>query len=166
MNVNLIQSNSTQSFGMAFRVKGDGAKKLAETFVDAPNTEKYVMKNIIKPIQDLKTEVIFDGENAVVKTASGREIDVFPKEPVAMPNNAKDIQYVTGDGVYQVVYSRPKNIASIRTQDPTVKMLFNAKEIAKDIDAKMVEKAYTKTKNLSREEQIEQKAKQLQDLFG
>ena len=29
MNVNPVQNNNSQSFGMAFKLKGDGAKKLA-----------------------------------------------------------------------------------------------------------------------------------------
>ena len=62
MNITPVQNNS-QSFGMAFKLKGDGAKKLA-TFLEevAPSTSNHVMEDLIKPIHPLKTNVIYDGQ--------------------------------------------------------------------------------------------------------
>ncbi len=166
MRVNSIQNNN-QSFGMSFKVKEDGAKKLAEIFVDAPKTERYVMNNIIKPIQSSKSKVIFDGENAIVKSPDGSKVfDIYPKDAISMPNNHRDIQYITDKGIYHINYNRPKNLDTIKNQNPIIKMLFNAKEIAKDLEEKMLGKTTTKAKNLSQEEKIAQKAKHLQDLFG
>ena len=166
MRINSMQNNN-QSFGMSFKVKENGAKKLAEIFVDSPKTEKYVMNNIIKPIQSSKSEVIFDGENAIVKSPDGSKVfGIYPKDAIPMPNNRRDIQYITDRGIYHINYNRQKDLDKIKNQNPTIKMLFNAKEIAKDLEEKMFGKTTTKAKKLSQEEKTAQKTKHLQDLFG
>ena len=164
MNISPIQNNNSQSFGMAFRLKGDGAKKLA-TFLEETNsaTNKHVMEDLIKPIDALKTNVVFDGENVLVEGAS-----VSKNSPVVMPGTYdKDLQYVLDGGkVYHVIYNKPKKFIEVFESHPLMQKLFNAREIAKDMDVQAAKQAYDGQLVAQKQARIEAKAKELQDLYG
>lgn len=165
MNVSPVQNNTSQSFGMAFKLKGDGARKLA-TFLEETNsaTNKHVMEDLIAPINSLKTEVVYDGENVMID-----KLSVSERLPVAMPNtNNKDLQYVLdgGEYVYHVIYNNPQMFLDVAESHPLMQKLFNAREIAKDVDAKAAQKAYQTQMTTEKEARIAEKAKKLQDLFG
>lgn len=163
MNITPVQNNS-QSFGMAFKLKGDGAKKLA-TFLEevAPSTSNHVMEDLIKPIHPLKTNVIYDGQDVIV---AGKKVS--DKAPVAMPGtDYKDLQYLLGDDVYHVKYAVPKNkLIDVYTGHPLTQTLFNAKEIAKDMDVKAATQTYEAQVTAGKQTRIEESAKKLQDLYG
>lgn len=163
MNITPVQNNS-QSFGMAFKLKGDGAKKLA-TFLEevAPSTSNHVMEDLIKPIHPLKTNVIYDGQDVIV---AGKKVS--DKAPVAMPGtDYKDLQYLLGDDVYHVKYDVPKKqLIEVYKAHPLMQKLFNAKEIAKDMDVQAVNQAYQAQMITKKQASIEETAKKLQDLFG
>ena len=68
MEITPMQNN--QSFGMAFRLQGNGAKKMATSIVESKvpqTTNDFFVNQIIEPIQKLKSEVIYDGEKVLVK---------------------------------------------------------------------------------------------------
>ncbi len=166
MNVSPVQNNTSQSFGMAFRLKGDGAKKLA-TFLEetSPVTNKRVMEDLIAPINSLKTEVVYDGKNVLIDGCS-----VSERCPVAMPNtNNRDLQYLLNDGedVVHIKYKEPKTfLLDVYEPYPLMQKLFNAREIAKEIDARSAQKAYQTQMIAEKEARIADKAQQLQVLFG
>ena len=163
MNVTPVQNNS-QSFGMAFKLKGDGAKKLA-TFLEETNTatNKYVMDELIPSIHSLKTNVIYDGQDVMV---AGKKVS--DKVPVAMPGtDYKDLQYLLDNEVYHVKYALPKNkLIDVYTGHPLTQTLFNAKEIAKDMDVKAATQTYEAQVTAGKQTRIEESAKKLQDLYG
>lgn len=166
MNVTPVQNNNSQSFGMAFKLKGDGARKLATFLEEAnPATNKHVMDDLIEPINSLKTKVVYDGENVMVD-----RLAVSERCPVAMPGtNNTDLQYVLDNGeyVYHVKYNEPKKfLLDVYEPHPLMQKLFNAREIAKDLDAKTAEQAY-KTQILSEKKaNVDEIAKKLEDLYG
>lgn len=51
----------------AFRLKGDGAEKLAKDFIKNPDYEKKFMRLIVKPLSDSSSNVVYDGEKVSVK---------------------------------------------------------------------------------------------------
>lgn len=164
MNVTPVQNNS-QSFGMAFKLKGEGAKKLA-TFMDEVNsaTNKHLIEDLIEPIHALKTEVVYDGKYVLIGQNS-----VSERCPVAMPDtDCKDLQYSLdgGEYVYHIIYEKPQKSLNVVEAHPFMQQLFNAREIAKDVDRIAAKQAY-KTQQISEKEaRIEASAKKLQDLYG
>lgn len=164
MNVTPVQNNS-QSFGMAFKLKGDGAKKLA-TFLEETNsaTNKHVMEDLIKPINTLKTNVVYDGENVLIEG-----VPVSEHCPIAMPDtNKRDLQYTLdgGEYVYHIEYKEPRNFVDVYEPYPLLQRLFNAREIAKDIEVQAAKEAYRAQQTAEKEARIAETAQKLQDLYG
>lgn len=163
MNITPVQNNS-QSFGMAFKLKGDGAKKLA-AFLEETNsaTNRHVMEDLIKPINALKTEVVYDGRNVLIGKNS-----VSERLPVAAGSNGTILKYRLNGGsdVYHIIYDVPQGLVNIHERHPFMQQLFNAKEIAKDIDRIAAKQAYKTQKIADKDARIEEKAKELQNLFG
>lgn len=139
MNVSPVQNNS-QSFGMAFKLKGDGAKKLATFLEEAnPATNKYLMEDLIKPINELKTtDVVYDGKKVLI---NGKPFfSVSDCRPEVFPGLKTLISYSFEDGSdYWVKYKYDvsQNLRDFPKSHPLLRKLFNAREIAKDIDAKV-----------------------------
>lgn len=166
MNINPVQNNNSQSFGMAFKLKGDGAKRLATLLEETnPATNKHIMDDLIAPINSLKTEVVYDGENVIVGA-----LKVSDTSPVGMPGTYKhDLQYPIDNGkhVYHVWYKEPKKrLIDVYEAHPLMQKLFNAREIAKDMDAKAAQKAYNVQMAAEKQARIDEEAKKLQDMFG
>lgn len=164
MNITPVQNNS-QSFGMAFKLKGDGAKKLA-AFLEETNsaTNRHVMEDLIKPINALKTEVVYDGRDVLIGQDSVSEC-----LPVAMPgSNNKILRYRLNGGsdVYHIIYDVPQGLVNIYERHPFMQQLFNAKEIAKDMGKISAAQAYKTQQAAEKQARIEETAKKLQDLFG
>ena len=164
MNITPVQNNS-QSFGMAFKLKGDGAKKLA-AFLEETNsaTNRHVMEDLIKPINALKTEVVYDGRDVLIGKNS-----VSEHLPVAMPgSNNRILQYRLNGGsdVYHIIYDVPQGLVNIHERHPFMQQLFNAKEIAKDMNIVAAEDAYKAQMTAEKQARIEEAAKKLQDLYG
>lgn len=116
MNIRPVQNNS-QSFGMAFKLKGDGAKKLA-AFLEETNsaTNRHVMEDLIKPINALKTEVVYDGRDVLIGQDSVSEC-----LPVAMPgSNNRILRYRLNGGsdVYHIIYDVPQGLVNIHERHP------------------------------------------------
>lgn len=165
MNVTPVQNNNSQSFGMAFKLKGDGARKLA-TLLEETNaaTNKRVMEDLIAPIHSLKTEVVYDGKNVSV---GGRVVS--ERCPAPMPgSDYKDLQYVLEDGkVYHVIYDSPKNnLLDVYEGNPLMQKLFNAREIAKDMDVKAADAAYKSQQAAAKEARILKMVQNLENLYG
>lgn len=166
MNINPVQNNNSQSFGMAFKLKGDGAKRLATLLEETnPATNKHIMDDLIAPINSLKTEVVYDGKDVMIYGLS-----VSKRPPVAMPRtNKTDLQYVldNGEHVYHIKYKKPqKKFVDFCEAHPLIQKLFNAREIAKDMDAKAAQKAYNVKMAAEKQARIDEEAKKLQDMFG
>ena len=88
---------NNQSF-TGFKLKADGAKVLAEKFVNDPQYEKIFMRRIVLPLKNTKTDVIYDGKDVFVKNVFGkRKMSDFAKA-----------DYLCGDkhSVYEVVVKR------------------------------------------------------------
>ena len=179
MNVSSVQNNNSQSFGMALKLKGNGAKKLAESFHDAkaPKTaEKIFMEEIAEPIQRLKSEVIYDGKRVLVKDANNPDnvLEVLSSNrdsfhmdedfSLLYAHVNKDgagkkykIHYDSNfDQVYDELYSHSGNDLKFRI----------AREIARDMDAKAAQNAYSASRSAEEQASIDETAKKLQDLFG
>ena len=160
MNIRPVQNNS-QSFGMAFKLKGDGAKKLA-AFLEETNsaTNRHVMEDLIKPIN----EVVYDGRDVLIGQDSVSEC-----LPVAMPgSNNRILRYRLNGGsdVYHIIYDVPQGLVNIHERHPFMQQLFNAKEIAKDMGKISAAEAYKTQQAAEKQARIEETAKKLQDLFG
>lgn len=165
MKVSPVQNNNSQSFGMAFKLKGAGAKKLATFLEEAnPATNKHVMEDLITPIDSLHTRVVYDGKDVLTLG-----VPVSEHCPAAIPGiNNRSLLYIldNGEHVYRVEYKEPQKIRNFSEAHPLLQKLFNAREIAKDIDAKVSKKIYKIQKAAEKEARIAEKTKKLQDLFG
>lgn len=81
--MSIQKTNCSPAFGMAFRVNGyKGAKALAEkfhSFSDPAVTEKYFVKDVVKPLEKVKSDVLFDGTDVFV-------IDGYTKDKYKLLN--------------------------------------------------------------------------------
>ena len=162
MRVNSIQNKNSQSFGMAFRLKGSGAKQLAEKFhaySDPKIAEQSFIKDYIKPLQKLSTDFVYDGENLIVHDVQhGRVFNVLDSSPIVSSyKNATKVDYPIKDlnsnaKAYTVFYPNGKN-PEIIGEGLNTKFAM-AKEIGKDLEGQ----------NLS--ETVQETASRLQNLFG
>lgn len=183
MNVTPVQNNNSQSFGMAFKLKGDGAKKLATTLEEvSSDCASRFEKNVLDKIHASKTDVIYDGENVIIHADSrdipvrrlswgDTELVVDDKTPVAMPNtNDKVLQYVAKVGndehVFKVGYDKPQKFLNVLEGTPLMQKLFNAKEILKVLDAKAAERAYNAEQAAAKMDRIEERANKLSELYS
>ncbi len=68
--MNIQKTNCSPAFGMAFRVNNyKGAKALAEkfhSFSDPVVAEKAFVKEVVKPLEKVKSDVLFDGTDVFV----------------------------------------------------------------------------------------------------
>lgn len=184
MNVTPVQNNNSQSFGMAFKLKGDGAKKLATALEEvssehAPRFEK----NVLDKIHASKTDVIYDGKDVIIKANSE---DVFdnswnPEElidlvvceqiPVAMPDTCNKVfQYAAKVGndplVFKVAYHKSQTFLDIAENSPLTQKLFNAKEILRVLDVKATDRAYKAELAATKMDRIDATVKRLEELYG
>ena len=67
-----VTNVNSQSF-TGFKLKADGARVLAEKFVNNPDYEKVFMRRIAAPLKNLKTDVIFDGKDVFGKSSMGKK---------------------------------------------------------------------------------------------
>ena len=184
MNVTPVQNNNTQSFGMAYRMKGDTAKRMAKQFNTAifPEAaqENFVNK-VLKPLKELTTEVIADGEKVFVEhPVTKQKFEVLEHAPwQTRGSNAREIHYplnkiVDGNIEYAphiVYYSEPQHIGKPAWDanciyDGLLRKHVMALEVAKDFDKIAVQKAQEAVAKTNMEAKIEQGASKLQDLFG
>ena len=81
--MSIQKTNCSPAFGMAFRVNGyKGAKALAEkfhSFSDPAVAEKYFVKDVVKPLEKVKSDVLFDGTDVFV-------IDGYTKDKYKLLN--------------------------------------------------------------------------------
>lgn len=182
MDITPVQNN--QSFGMAFRLQGNGAKKIASSIVESKvpqATEDFFVKQIAEPIQKLKSEVIYDGEKVLVKNEElkkGSVIEVLDDNHSGFkpfsPQEARFREFgfhVNVDGerrVYKILYpeqnrSLSNSLALLSGDDCK---LVCAREIAKDLDAQLAKKTYEAEAARVKAETIQNTANKLQELFG
>lgn len=68
--MNIQGINNSQSFGMAFRINGyNGAKRLAQKihgYNDPKLAEGFFVKDVVKPLEKIKSEVVYDGNDVFV----------------------------------------------------------------------------------------------------
>ena len=182
MNINTVQYNNNQSFGMSFKLKGNGAEKIAKSFSNCKNVEnaeKYFMDYIAKPIQKLKSEVIYDGEKVFVKAHnSEKTIEVLDDGLNGhipwVSSDFRSINFnIKSDDAYaySVLYGEPQNkvdgiINILELSSGDELKLICAREIAKDMDAVAAKKAYEIQSETAKEMFIKEKTQQLQELFA
>ncbi len=143
MRVNSVQNS--QNFGMAFRLNGEGAKKLAEkfhNFSDPGIAESYFVKNFVKPVEKFKSEVIYDGKDVFVRDHLTADIyQVANKKPLvdgasvfySVKNKAKN------DMLFKVDYWTKEDVPNLKEMSSTNDMetrLNYAKEIVKEMGKK------------------------------
>lgn len=140
MNISSIQNNYSQTFGMGFRLKGNGAKKLAENFNNSCNpveAEKRFNSLIIEPLKKVKSEVICDGENVFVKSPNNDMYKVLAGNCI---QRDKKISYPVKNekgvkGFFDVEYQKrtDKPNHSVPVHELEEKIIYAA-EIAKEMD--------------------------------
>lgn len=182
MNITPMQNNS-QSFGMAFRLKGDGAKKLATLLYDV-NTEQasHITEELIKRIHASNTDVIYDGKDVIIKASSefvpgmyrkGEEprivdLVVSDKAPVVDNKNFWQYQVNGGSTIFKRQYL--KNCPSLQPPrlepEAISQQLSNAKEIVRYLDYKAAGKFFLTGLDALKEATIAAKTKELLDLYG
>ncbi len=177
MNISPVQNNNSQSFGMAFRLKGDGAKKLA-TLLEEVNSKEasHITDDLIKPIHELKTaDVIYDGKDVTITPvrtfkSSFEDFDVLvvsDKKPgVSNYMNRSSVKYYVGKDDYCVVdYTERKELSSLEEKTSLGQKLLNAREIVKDMDKQAAQRAYEAQQVTEKNARIDARAKELQDLY-
>lgn len=182
MEITPMQNN--QSFGMAFRLQGNGAKKMATSIVESKvpqTTNDFFVNQIIEPIQKLKSEVIYDGEKVLVKNEELKKDSVIEVLDNNMwgyipfsPQNARFMEFgfhVNIDGkecVYKIQYperNQALNNELVLLDGDDCKLLC-AREIAKDLDAQLAKKTYAQEAAREKAETIKNIANKLQELYG
>lgn len=177
MNVNTVQNNNSQSFGMAFRLKGDGAKQLATHLESVgPKEASYIIEDLIKPIHELKTvDVIYDGSSSVLikniakDNSTWEVIDKAPSPDTTNHSVRYPIRDISRDGLIKdliINYSSYKPLSDLNKNSHFEQRLLNAREIAKELDRQNALKAHEAQQVAERAARIEAKAKELQDLYG
>lgn len=178
MNVSPVQNNNSQSFGMAFKLKGDGAKKLA-TLLEEVNSKEasHITEDLIKPIHELKTaDVIYDGKDVTITPvrtfkSSFEDFDVLvvsDKKPgVSNYMNRSSVKYYVDKDDYCVVdYTERKELSSLEEKTSLGQKLLNAREIVKDMDKQAAQRAYKAQQVTEKNARIDARAKELQDLYA
>ena len=179
MNVSPVQNNNSQSFGMAFRLKGDGAKKLATLLDEVASSEaSHITEDLIKPIHELKTaDVIYDGKDVSIKQlnykpslfgADDEVLVVSDKRPsVSNYDNSSSVKYYVGENDYLLVnYPKRQELSSLEENTELGQKLLNAREIIKDMDKQAAQRAYEAQQVAEKYARISAKAKELKDLYG
>ena len=187
MNIAPInQNNNSQSFGMALKLRGNAARNLAEDFASCTNpkqAEEYFINHIAKPIEDLKSKVLYDGKRVIVEDETGLKAYEVLDNNVSpmMPFQPKEshfrqigfhVKEIGADNVsvYTVNYRAPQNRGGISStlalsRGDELKLLC-AKEIGKDLDriaAENAQKAYSDT---AKQKAIEETTDKLNKMFG
>ena len=149
MRINNVQNG--QNFGMAFKLKGNGALNLAERFhmhSDPKVAEKAFVDKFISPLQKLKSDVIYDGSHVVVHDAmSAKAYEVLDKNPTVgkyldkttINYDVKSIGVNKDQNSYGKLYGDDKklpDISSLKNEGLERKLLI-AREIAEDLDSKI-----------------------------
>lgn len=187
-----VQNNNYQSFGMAYRMKGDAAKNIAKEIYAGFNPEaleKYFTNNIAKPLKELTTEVIADGDKVIIEhPVTKQEFEVLNTIPLFLrESNGREVIYplkevkygqIGGEYVpYSIYYSKSQDKigapawASLIYEGMLRKHII-ALEVAKDMDKKSTKfakgayEALQKEKARIQETNINNTASKLQDLFG
>ena len=187
MNVSPVQNNNSQSFGMAFKLKGDGAKKLATLLEDVNSKEaSHITDDLIKPILELKTAdviydvfvffFIYDGKDVTITPvrtfkSSFEDFDVLvvsDKKPgVSNYMNRSSVKYYVGKDDYCVVdYPERKELSSLEEKTSLGQKFLNAREIVKDMDKQAAQRAYDAQQVAEKNARIDARAKELQDLYA
>ena len=181
MNVSPLQYNNSQSFGMAFKLKKDGAKKLA-AFLDGldPKEASRIQEDLIKPIHAAKTEVVFDGTDIIIKNVSRNLVSGSKKDsksktldlkishlkPIISYNPGYSVRYFVENKKYpngiSISHDTPHSINLSKESNPLVQKLFNTREIVKYLEAEVQNKTY----NSAKKARIKSKAKELKGLYG
>ncbi len=165
MNVLPLQSsNNQQSFG-SFNLTESGAKKLATICEETPKLKKSIY-SIINPMRKLKAKVLYDGETCKVTNAKGDKcLTVLDEAHVITKIDNPKAQiwsYKTNQGLYNVEYNHFIPV----TPHPIERVLFNAGEIAKDMDSKDAIETYNAYLATEKQKRIDIEAKRLLELFG
>lgn len=68
--MNIQRTNSSPTFGMAFKIQGyNGAKRLAQKihgYNDPKFAEDIFVRDVVKPLEKIKSEVVYDGNDVFV----------------------------------------------------------------------------------------------------
>lgn len=168
--------NSSQNFGMSFKLRGSGAYALADDFVKNSKLEEKFMKEIVVPLSNSKADVIYDGCSVFFKHNADRDYSTI----VSTSADSYIVQKTTGCFDYRYNTFKPKDSSKMLYTNEFSKykgMAANysdieaAKNIALYLDAERSGKAiesYAATKNyISPDigETFEEKARHLSDMY-
>ncbi len=144
MQVNGV--NSTPNFGMSFRLKGSGAYSLAHKFhcfSDPKIAEAHFAKDYIKPLEKLKSEIIYDGRSVIIQDPNhASAIEVLDKAPEIKPFKdmfsahfyTKSIGLENDTGYHVKLYKNKEDIPDFERLSAPEKQLKIAKEIGEELD--------------------------------
>ena len=149
MRVNSVQNEP--KFGMAFRVNAEGAKKLAEKFhgfSDPRIAEADFAKCFVKPVENFKSYVIYDGKDVFVRDhLTGDIYQVMKDKPLIDSDTDSALYYqlknkAKHDSFIRVEYFKSDNfpdLHNIQSADDVEIKLSYAKEIVKEMDRESIE---------------------------
>ncbi len=144
MQVNGV--NSTPNFGMSFRLKGTGASSLAgkfHGFSDPKIAEAHFAKDYIKPLEKLKSEIIYDGRSVIIQDPHhASAIEVLDKAPEIKTFKdmfsarfyTKSIGLENDTGYHVKLYKNKEDIPDFERLSAPERQLKIAKEIGEQLD--------------------------------
>lgn len=179
-----IYSNNNLHFGMAYKMKGNAAKRVAEYIQGSCNskeTEEAFIK-IANKLNELTTEVIADGNDVIVKNPTTK-ITYYIKEAPAWSKerNGKVISYPieirtsNGKSCYDnidISYSDDQSKIGSAAWDSNFayggifRKHIHALEIAKEFDKRAAIAATERAEELAKTKDIETTTNKLNSLFG
>ena len=168
MKVDNVQSR--QNFGMALKLKGNGSFHIAEALVKTTlDNEKFVMTNILEPINRLHTDVFCAGETIIAKGPGMPSVVICepPSTIARLGANNKEIQLQKLNGDFESVPCEDaKSLFNFFENNPIIRKLLAAREFGKEYDNTALQNGYTKTMQEIKETDIRTKANELEMLFG
>ena len=185
-------SNNSQSFGMAYGFEklyvSSTSKAIAreiEESVNPNSTQKYFAESIVKPLKELKTEVVAEIDKVFVKhPISGQRYEMLDYQPWAPEKSyGREVNYrvkklteneIGGEEeVISTWHKDPQNSIGSLAWDanylyttPIMRKHIAALEIAREFDKQAAAKAAQEAMETAKNQATEQTAKFLQDLVG
>ena len=176
-------NNNQQSFGMAYRVKGDASKRIAENLAQYSEKTQFI-DNVLKPLDELKTKVIADGDRVLIEhpvTKNWFEVTDYRPwmnknsygKSISYPLNTIESNGAKGEFINHTInYTENQNRIGKPAWDANfiydgiLRKHVSALEVAKDFDKELAKENALKVKNEAVAETVETIAQKIDNLFA